>query len=231
VLTLHPKYLRLDPTLISQVILVGFPAALVVLLGSSANIVLTHCMAPYGDVNVAAFGVVQKIGTITIQITIGLTQGIMPLIGYNFAAGNRQRTREIVWDSFLALGIYAGLCLLVIELFPGAWIRLFIQDTDTVTVGTAFLRRWILCAPGMCFVQLLNAIFQAMGQWKQSLFLSTFRQALLLIPLLLILNVLMGLYGLVWSQPISDTLSLILGAILYGSLQRRLLREETAATP
>lgn len=215
VITLCPSYFRFDRSIVSQVLFVGFPAALVTLLGCSANIVLTHHMAPYGDLNVAAFGVVQKIGTITIQITIGMTQGIMPLIGYNYACGNYVRTREINRDAFLILGCYAALCLLLIELFPSNIIRMFIPEEKTVSIGIQFLRRWILCAPGMCFVNMFNSVFQAIGKWKQSMLLTIFRQAALLIPLLILLNRMIGLYGLVWAQPISDTLSLLLGCGLY----------------
>ncbi|MGN0613631.1 MAG: MATE family efflux transporter, partial [Porcipelethomonas sp.] len=74
----------------------------------------------------------------------------------------------------------------------------------------------------MCMVILLNSIFQAMGKWKQSMFLSLFRQAILLIPLLIILNRIVGLYGLVWSQPLSDTLSMVIGFMLYGIMLRKL---------
>jgi putative MATE family efflux protein len=227
VLSLHPRYLRYFREVMSQVLLVGFPAALVILLGSSANVVLTHYMAPYGDLNVAAFGVVQKIGTITIQITIGITQGIMPLIGYNYGAGNFRRTKEITRDSYILLGVYCGACLVLIQLLPGTLIRAFIPEEQTVAIGVGFLRRWILCAPGMCFVQLFNCIFQAMGKWKQSMFLSLFRQGLLLIPLLIILNQVLGLYGLIWSQPIADTISLVVGAAIYVSIARQ-SREEVA---
>lgn len=139
----------------------------------------------------------------------------MPLIGFNYGAGNLSRTKEIIRDSIILLAIYSALCLSVIELLPGQLIRAFIPEEHTIAIGIAFLRRWILCAPGMCFVMLFNSVFQAMGKWKQSMFLSIFRQALLLIPLLIVLNHVMGLYGLVWSQPISDSLSLVMGIILY----------------
>ena len=100
-------------------------------------------------------------------------------------------------------------------------IQIFTSEADTIQVGTAFLKCWILCTPGMCFVNLFNTIFQAMGKWQPSLFLSLFRQALLLIPLLIVLNHVVGLYGLIWSQPISDTSSLILGIVLYRILLRK----------
>lgn len=215
VISLNPKYFEFSKKIVSEVILVGFPAALVIILGSAGNIVLTHYMAPYGDINVAAFGIVQKVGSIAIQITVGMTQGVMPLIGYNFAAGNHNRTKEVCRDSFILLGIYAVLCMMLIEIFPNFIISAFIEEKETVRLGVDFAKRWILCAPGMCMVVLLNSIFQAMGKWKQSMFLSLFRQAILLIPLLIIMNNIMGKYGLVWSQPMSDSITMIIGFILY----------------
>lgn len=221
VIRLSPRKFTMIPSIMKQVILVGLPAAAVIVLGSSANIVLTHYMSAYGDVPVAAFGVVQKVGTVTIQITIGLTQGIMPLLGFCYGAGDMQRVKSINRWSFLILAVYAACCVLLIELFPGQIMHLFIEEPETVALGTGFMRRWILCAFGMCFVMLLNSMFQAMGKWLQSLVISCIRQGILLIPLLIVLNHVMGMYGLVWAQPVADTASLVIGILLYAWTLRR----------
>ena len=226
VVSISPRKLVFEKSIIADIILVGFPAALVILLGSAGNIVMTHYMAPYGDANVAAFGLVQKVGSIAIQITVGLTQGIMPLVGYNFAAGNHSRTHEVCRDAFMLIICYAILCLAAIELFPRAVISVFIDEPQTIDLGVDFIKRWFWCAPGMCIVLLLNSIFQAMGKWKQSMFLSVFRQGIALIPLLIVLNNVIGLYGLVWSQPISDTVTLILGGALYLYMVKEQKKEE-----
>jgi Na+-driven multidrug efflux pump len=139
----------------------------------------------------------------------------MPLIGYNYAAGNHDRTKAVCKVSFLILLIYAVLCVAVVELFPNTIIGIFIDEVQTVDLGVDFAKRWIVCAPGMCMVMMLNSIFQAMGKWKQSMFLSIFRQAILLIPLLIVMNSVMGKYGLVFSQPLSDTTSMLIGFVLY----------------
>ena len=104
VLVLSPAKLRLDPLIMKPVILVGIPAAAIIVLGSSANMILTHFMSAYGDVSIAAFGIVQKIGAIAIQITVGLTQGVMPLLGYCYGAGEFQRMKAVNRFSFLLLG-------------------------------------------------------------------------------------------------------------------------------
>ena len=159
VIVLNPAKLCFEAQIVKQVILVGIPAAAIIVLGSSANIVLTHFMSAYGDVSIAAFGIVQKIGTIAIQITVGLTQGIMPLLGYCYGANDITRLKKINSFSFLLLGGYALLCLLVVEVFARPLIMLFISETATVEKGISFLRIWFFCAPGMCFTNLFSSIF------------------------------------------------------------------------
>lgn len=221
IIELRPTKLSFEGTMIKDIILVGIPAATIIILGSSANIILTHFMANYGDVSIAAFGIVQKIGTIAIQITVGLTQGIMPLLGYNYGANNMDRVKEINRWSFAILGIYALSCMLLIEIFAKPLIMLFTSEPATVAKGIEFIRFWIICAPGMCFTNLFSTIFQAMGKWVQSLMLSLTRQAIVLIPMLIILNTAIGEMGLVYAQPIADTIALITGIILYLTLIRK----------
>ncbi len=222
VIVLSPAKLRFEAQIVKQVILVGIPAAAIIVLGSSANIMLTHFMSDYGDVSIAAFGIVQKIGSIAIQITVGLTQGIMPLLGYCYGAGETGRMKEISRFSFLLLGGYAVFCILVIELFAGTWIRLFISEAATVETGIRFLRVWFFCAPGMCFTNLFSSVFQSMGKWAHSLALSVIRQVGFLFPLLIVLGRLVGEMGLVCAAPVADTCALLIGGGMYRSLIKKL---------
>ena len=215
VIVLNPAKFSFVPHIAKQVILVGIPAAAIIVLGSSANIVLTHFMSEYGDVSIAAFGIVQKIGSIAIQITVGLTQGIMPLLGYCYGANDIKRLKEINKCSFIILGLYAALCIIVVETFAAPLINLFISEAATVEKGVQFLRIWFFCAPGMCFTNLFGSIFQSMGKWLQSLILSVIRQAGFLFPLLVIMNTFVGEIGLVCAQPIADTVTLFIGIIFY----------------
>jgi len=221
VIILNPSKICFELQIVKQVILVGIPAATIIVLGSFANVVLTHFMSAYGDVSIAAFGIVQKIGTIAIQITVGLTQGIMPLLGYCYGANDRKRFKEISKFSFFILGCYATFCLIIVEIFAKPFVTLFIADIPTVEKGVTFLRIWFICAPGMCFTNLFTSIFQAMGKWVQSFALSVIRQAGLLFPLLVILNTFVGEMGLVYAQPVSDTISLLIGIVFYAVLIKK----------
>lgn len=222
VIVLNPSKLSLDAQIAKQVILVGIPAAAIIVLGCVANITLTHFMSEYGDVSIAAFGIVQKIGSVAIQITVGLTQGIMPLLGYCYGANDLKRLKEINNYSFFILACYTLLCLLIVMTFAKPLVKLFISEQATVNKGVSFLRIWFFCAPGMCFTNLFGSIFQAMGKWVQSLALSIIRQAGILFPLLIFMSKYAGETGLVYAQPISDTVSLIVGIIFYILLIRKI---------
>ena len=222
VIDLRPANLRFERYIVKQVILVGIPAAAIIILGSSANAILTHYMSVYGDVSIAAYGITQKIGTVGIQITVGLSQGIMPLLGYCYGAGEKQHLKDISRWSFILLGVYAAMCIGVVMGFADSLVRLFISEPDTVEKAVRFLRIWFFCAPGMCFTNLFSSIFQAMGKWIHSLVLSVIRQVGLLIPLLAILSRMVGEMGLICAQPVSDTISLLVGIGIYISLMKQL---------
>ncbi|MBQ1514868.1 MAG: hypothetical protein IIZ51_03370, partial [Lachnospiraceae bacterium] len=91
-----------------------------------------------------------------------------------------------------------------------------------------FARVWILCVFGMCSTHLFNAVFQSSGHWGYSLALSVFRTGCPLIPLVLILGHVFGMYGLVAAQPVTDILVVFAGLILFLVLMRQIRRTEEA---
>lgn len=222
VIKLAPRHFSMEGAMVKDIIFVGIPAAAVIVLGSSANIVLTNSMSDYGDVSIAAYGIVQKLGTIAIQITVGLTQGIMPLLGFYFGAKKIDKVKEINRWSFIILSVYAAFCVVLIFAVGKYLVLMFISESVTVSKAVAFSKIWILCVPGMCFTNLFCSIFQAMGKWKQSLALSVIRQGLLLIPLIIIFGNVIGETGLVCAQPVADTVTLFSGIIMYRVLAKKL---------
>lgn len=215
VLCFDPRRYAPRREIVSEVLLVGFPAACLILLGSTSNAVLTRLASEYSDISVAAFGVTQKIGDMAKQVGIGLTQGVMPLIGYNFAAGNHRRVRETLRVSFGAVLVFSILFTAAAELLAARLVALFIPDAATVALGARYLHRWILCTPSMCLVLLLNSVFQSMGLWKQSLLITFLRQICIYIPLLFWMNAVAGELGLMWCAPIVDTAALVIGLSFY----------------
>lgn len=221
--SLRLKHLRLTGPISSEILKIGIPVAISVMLVCLSNSIMAKLCAGYNDYVVAAYNVTQKVGTVTVHISLGMTQGVMPLIGYNYSAGNYRRVRDINRTSLIALLIFAAAFFAVVELFAPGCVRLFIDDSDTIVIGQKFLRLWSFCVFGMCLHGMYNAIFQAFGKWKQSLAISILRLGVIFMILAFGLNALFGLTGLMLCQPITDTVSVLIGMMLYSGIKKRTL--------
>lgn len=226
VIVLNPAKFRFEGSMAKQIFLVGLPSATIIILGITANLVLNTLMADHGDVALASYGIVQKFGSIVVQVTVGVTQGVMPLIGFSYGSGNYRRVRELNKCAFIILGVYSVSVLIFIELFAPLMLRAFTAEPETIALGTYFARLWIISAPGMSFSNVIGSVFQAVGRWKEGLAIPVFRQGLLLIPLNFILGKTMGQVGLIIAQPIADTAVLFFAGILYMTLHKKLKQME-----
>ena len=225
-ITISPKQFTLKKEVSWKVLSVGFPAAISVLLVCFSISLLTALLLRHegGNIIAAAYGVTAKVGTIALHISIGIAQGVMPLIGYSYGAKDHKRVRDVTKLSFIILWVFSILFLLLVQLLPDSFIRMFIDDAETVAVGEVFIRRWSWCAIGMCLVALYDAIFQAVGKWKTSLPVAVIRFLVVFPAFCFILDAAFGADGLMWVQPIADTIALILVAVLFMHFKRSLAK-------
>ena len=163
------------------------------------------------------------------NVGLGLCQGMMPLVAYNYASGDYKRMRAFSTAARNAGIAFALLCILMFEIFAESIVRVFIGDADTVRMATDFLRIMCLAVPFMIANFQLSFTLQGMGLGKQSLFLSSLRQGVVNIPLMFLMNSLFGLYGLVWTQLISDIISVIISYIIYERTYKKLLKNKITA--
>lgn len=226
VLSLNPKHFKMTMKTTVQVFAVGLPAATATVLAIVANSALFNLFSNYGSVPVAAMGIVKKIDSIPFNIAMGLAQGILPLVAYNYAAKNFDRMKAISSFSWIVAAGFAVLSIVVFELFPSALMRLFIPDEETISTGIRFLRVACLGMPSMVLFFLMNTTFQAMGKGVQSLVLVFCRQLFFNLPLLFLLNHFIGMDGLTWTQPIADTLAFILAFVLFEFTVNQLKSEQ-----
>ena len=212
VISISPKKFMLKKHYIKSVLAIGFPAALGSLLACLSNTMINKLVSSYGEIPVAAIGIVKKIDMLPMNVGMGLCQGMVPLIAYNYAAGNYKRMKAFS-SAARIVGIgFALVCVASFQIFAGDLVKIFIQDAKTVEYGTDFLRICCLAVPLMIFNFHMSFTFQAMGMGKQSLILSSMRQGLVNIPLMLIMNAIFGLLGVVWTQLLADSIT---GAISY----------------
>lgn len=197
---ISPKYFRPDKAIIMGVCGVGIPAAIQNLLNVTGMTVLNNFTAAYASDAVAAMGISQKLNMIPMQIAMGLSQGIMPLVSYNYAAKNYGRMKNsltftaklmLVFLSLAAAGYYVG---------AEGLIALFMKNDVIINYGSRFLRGLCLATPFLATDFLAVGVFQACGMGGKSFFFAVMRKIVLEIPALYILNALFPLYGLAYAQ-------------------------------
>ncbi|MBQ8302488.1 MAG: MATE family efflux transporter [Clostridia bacterium] len=229
VISLNPKNAILKKHYIISVLAVGIPSALGSLLACLSNIVINNLASGYsdvyGDVPVAAIGIAKKIDMLPMNVGFGLCQGMMPLVAYNFASGDHKRMRAFARASRNAAMIFAGFCILLFQLLAPQIAGIFNGHQQTVEMSTDFLRILCLAVPFMLFNLQISFTFQAMGYGKQSLILSSLRQGVINIPLLFVMNHFFGLYGIVWTQLISDVVTGVISYAIYHHSLGKLMTE------
>lgn len=146
-----------------------------------------------------------------------MAQGVLPLIGYNYASGNYRRMKKTVMISTaLSVGM-ASICMVVSLIFSNELIGFFIpqQGSQSHEYGEAFLRIMCIGAPFSACAYAVISFFQATGKGIRSLILALLRKGILDIPLMFILNGTFPVYGIVWATPIADMVCCGVAIILF----------------
>ena len=199
--SLNPRHLRrVDRNLVAGVCAVGVPAAIQNLLNVTGMTVLNNFTAAFNSNAVAAMGISQKLCMIPMYISQGLSQGLMPLVSYNYASGNVRRMKgAVVFAAKISLRFLVSMAALY-YVFAGGLISLFMENAEVVAYGTRFMRGLCLATPFLNMDFLAVGVFQACGMGKKSLIFAIMRKIVLEIPALYILNALFPLYGLAYAQ-------------------------------
>ena len=195
-----PKYFSINKKIVTGICAVGIPAAIQNLLNVTGMTILNNFTADFSSDAVAAMGISQKISMIPMYAAMGLSQGIMPLISYNYAAGNYKRMKKtlifsaelsVIFLTAASVGYYIG---------AEGLISLFMKNDIIIEYGSRFLRGFCIATPFLAMDFLAVGVFQACGMGKKSFIFAVMRKIILEIPALYILNYLFPLYGLAYAQ-------------------------------
>ena len=158
VIKFSPRNYTLRDGIPKEILLVGFPSFLMMLMGTFSNIVLNKMVVSYSNQAIAGMGIAKKIDMLAFAIANGMTQGVLPLIGYNFGARNKARVKEVNRFAFRILLIIAVALVVFCEIFSDGIIRAFVNDAATISVGRGIMRCYMLCTPFMSIVLLISTL-------------------------------------------------------------------------
>ena len=229
-LSIHFKDFSMPKDILINVFSIGIPVSINNILMSASNVLINNLAAGYGDNALAGLGVAQRIFTLVILVLIGLSQGLQPFVGYNFAAKNYKRMSDSIKMSCV-VSVVIGSILLGLSLIFGRWsVGVFINNEEVIDYGVKFLVASYTVAPIIGFQFVFMSTFQALGKSIPSLILSLSRQGIAFVPAILIGTKLFGINGIIWSQPIADIVSVALATVMYiyiyKKIKRRALEEE-----
>ena len=181
-----------------------------------------------GEASVTVYAIIGRMLMFALFPVLGVTQGFLPIAGYNYGAENFTRVRESIKLALLYACGVAILIFIVIMAFPEAIVSVFTQD-EAVLSDTPWAMRWVFAAIPIIGIQLIgSAYYQAIGKATPALLLTLTRQGFFFIPLVLILPKFFGELGVWISFPIADTLSTVVTAYFLWRETRNLSSSSTS---
>ena len=216
---LHKTQCRLSvkliaPKFLPEIIGTGLPSLLRQGLNSLSTVVLNNCAAVYGDAAVAAMSIVSRVIFFTFSFALGVGQGFQPVCGFNYGAKKYDRLKTAFYFSVMLAEIIVVVMSVGLILFPGEIVRIFRDDNTVMEIGSRALVLQGIAQLFLPFCMITEMALQSVGKKLGASVLSTLRNGLFFIPLLLILSNVRGLSGIQEAQPLAVTLAVIPSAIL-----------------
>ena len=234
-LSMSPKKARqTERESVRRLFAVGVPSSLLTGLFDLASICTNMLAAAHSDLILAGMGIVIKVERIPNAVNVGICQGMLPIVAYNFASGNHARMKETIRDARIAGLTVSVVCLALFQIFARPAVRLFLNTSSgdaqsallTVAYAAVFLRIRCLASP----VQFLNynASFcmQAMGNGKGTIIHAFVREVVIYIPFMFLLDRLFAENGIAAALPVGEAVSVFVAVFLL----HRWLRKHTEAS-
>ncbi len=225
VITLNPKYYCFTGNIPGDVVVGGLPSFIMMMLGCLSNSVLNRLVTSCSNEAMAGMGIAKKIDMIAFSVAQGMTQGVLPLIAYNYASGDWKRMRKSIQVTLAYTLMIACTATLTLFLFASPITRCFIDNDETVAYGKDFLKVICFTCPSTAVNFMIITVFQATKQKVQPLLLSMLRKGSLDIPLMLILDHFTGIRGVAWATPLADWLALAVSLFLFIPYVRKLRKK------
>ena len=214
VISLNPRYFTIRERIPREILVVGFPSFLMVLASFFSNTFLNTLVSGYSNEAMAGMGIAKKIDMVGFAVAQGMTQGVLALIGYNYAAGNLARMRAAVRTTLIYSTGTAAVFTVILFIFSRTITRAFIGDAQTVAYGQRFMRIMCVTCPTASVTMMAVTVFQATGEKLRPMLVSLLRKGGLDVPFMLLYNAAAGIEGIPFATPTADVLTMIIAVIL-----------------
>ena len=216
---------RLDGPVARRSLAIGVGPFLMNCAASLVALFVNQQLRKYGgDLAIGAYGIVNRFTMLFAMICMGFNQGLQPIAGYNYGARQYHRVREVFVLTAKWEVLVTSVCFLIAVLIPEVAVRMFTNDPELVALSSRGLRVMNSGFALVGFGMVSSNLFQCLGMVKKSIFLSLSRQLLFLLPLIYTLPLWLQEKGVWISFPISDTLNVIVSAIMIVGLFRKFNR-------
>lgn len=213
-LKLSRKYLKADIPVIKEIGALGSVSFARQGTISLLSVVLNNSLFVYGgEMALSVYGIISRLMMFANFPVIGITQGFVPIVGYNYGAKLVDRVKRMIRLSMVSATAIAVSIFTLIMVFSPQIVSLFTNDTDLIERTTPALRAVFLATPLIAINLLGSAYFQAIGRAKPAFILSLSKQGFLLIPLIFLLPLQFGIYGIWYSFPIADVGAALITAV------------------
>ena len=202
---------------VREIFAVGVPSVILTGLFDVANISVNRLAAAHSDLVLAGMGIVMKVERIPNAINVGLCQGMLPIVAYNYSSGNHERKEAVIRTARIWGLVIAGISILSFQLLALPLTRFFMSTgsdnaelaVKTIAFAELFLRIRCLASPSQFINYHTSYCMQAMGNGRETMLHSVVRQLVIYIPMMILLDRLFGETGLAAALPVSETLSAV----------------------
>lgn len=207
-------YLKLEKEIVHAIVSIGMSPFSMQLASSMVMVIVNATLIKYGgDLAIGAYGIINSLLILVIQVVLGLNQGTQPVVGYNFGARLYDRMFKTLKTAIIIATILTSGGFVFGLFFAEFSVSMFTSDKELIQIASNALRIAIIMFPLVGFQIVISNFFQSIGKAKISIFLSLTRQFIFLVPAILILPPLFGLNGAWAAIPTADGLAAIVAAI------------------
>lgn len=207
-LKLKIKKIKWNFNIIKEISKIGSSTFVRMITGSFMLIILNNSLKFYGgEIAIASFGIIHKIMIFSFLPIVGLSQGLLPIIGYNYGAKQNIRTKKTIKQGILIATVFSVFSFVFLLFFGKFFISLFTNEISLINTSQMFLNIVFIGFPIVGFQIISASVYQALGKSFKAFILTILREIVVLIPLILILPIHFGLNGIFYSYPISDFVS------------------------